>query len=356
MSPESRRGDMVVSMSFASPQFLLLLPVAPLMAWWWLRRRHAALRYSNLSLLAGLPRGRAAVAQWSSAVLRGLIVFAVVLALAGPRFPDQTTRLPTEGIAILFACDVSGSMAEPDFAWSPREKPGPRIEAAKRAFALFVDGGTTPDGAKFEGRHGDQIGLVTFAAWPHTECPLTLNHTVLLSILDAQKPKDAGLDAGTNIGDALAEGLIRLKAAGDRRRVLILLSDGEHNATKDGAEGPFTPQQTAQLAANLQIPIYTIDCGGDPKADAADEQRKQREDGREVLKRVADLTGGKSFVANSGDDLRTVYEQIDKYERRPIVSFTYRRYHELFPWLALTAGASLVLLVSLETVVWRRVP
>lgn len=356
MSPESVRDDMVVSMSFASPQFLLLLPIAPLVTWWWLRRRQSALRYADLSLLAGLARGRAGVAKWLSAGLRGFIALCIILALTGPRFPDESTRLPTEGIAILFACDVSGSMTERDFVWAPGEKPGARIEAAKRSFALFVDGGEAPDGTRFEGRRGDQIGLVTFAAWPHTECPLTLNHAVLLSVLQAQMPKEAGLDAGTNIGDAIAEGLIRLKAAGDRRRVLILLSDGEHNATGDGPESPYTPIQAAQLAANLHVPVYTIDCGGDPKADAADEDRKQREDGREVLKHVAERTGGKSYVANNGSDLREIYEQIDKLERAPIVSFTYRRYHELFPWLTLTAGAALILLVAVETIFWRRVP
>lgn len=343
-------------MSFAAPQFLLLLPLAPLVAWWWLRRRLPALRYADLSLVDGLPRGRAAAARRLSAGLRGTIVLGVVLALAGPRLPDESTRLPTEGIAILFACDVSGSMAERDFVWAAGEKPGSRLEAAKRAFALFVDGGEAPDGARFEGRRGDQIGLVTFAAWPHTECPLTLNHAVLLSVLHAQTPKEGGLDAGTNVGDAIAEGLIRLKAAGDRRRVLILLSDGEHNATADGPDSPYTPLQAAQLAANLKVPVYTIDCGGDPKPDAADEDRKQREEGRAVLRRVADLTNGRSFVANSGTDLREIYEQIDRLERKPIVSFTYRRYHELFPWLTTAAGATLVLLVVLETIVWRRVP
>lgn len=342
-------------MSFASPAVLLLLPLAPLVVAWWLRRRKPAFRYSDLSLVDGLPRGRAGVARWASALLRGGVVLCVVLALAGPRFPDRSTRLPTEGVAMVFACDVSGSMAEKDFAWTPGDPPTSRLDAAKRAFDLFVAGGPSPDGTPFDGRPGDQIGLVVFAAWPHTECPLTLNHTVLLSVLAAQTPREGGLDAGTNIGDAVAEGLIRLKSAGDRRRVLILLSDGEHNAT-GGPEGPFTPVQAAQLAANLGVPVYTIECGGDPKADATDDQRQQREDGRRVLTDVAKLTGGKSFVANSGRDLRVVYEEIDRLERRPIVGFIYRRYFELFPALTAAAVAGLVLLALLERVVWRRVP
>lgn len=343
-------------MSFASPWFLALLPAVPLVVWWWLRRRKPALRYADAAILANLPVGRAPVARWLSAGLRGLILFCVVTALAGPRYPDRSTRLPTEGIAILFVCDVSGSMAEPDFAWADDGPPVARIEAAKRAFRLFVGGGTTPDGESFDGRPGDEIGLVVFAAWPHTECPLTLNHTVLLNVLDAQKPREAGLDSGTNVGDAVAEGLIRLKAAGERKRVMILLSDGEHNASKDGPDAPFTPRQAAQLAANLGVTVHTIDCGGEPKPDATSEDRRQREAGREVLKSVADITRGSSFTANSGRDLRDVYRAIDLLERRPIVSFNYRRYHELFPWLTVTAFAALVLLVMTETTAWRRVP
>ncbi len=343
-------------MSFAAPAVLLLLPLAPLVVWWWLQRRKPALRYSDLSLFENLPRGRAKLVRGLSAGLRGEIVLCAILALAGPRFPDQTTRLPTEGIAIMFACDVSGSMAEQDFPWVTGEPPTARIEAAKRAFGLFVAGGTTPDGTHFDGRPGDQIGLIVFAAWPHTECPLTLNHTVLLGILDAEKPRDAGLDAGTNIGDAIAEGLIRLKPAGDRKRVLIVLSDGEHNALGGGPDSPFMPIQAAQLAANLGVPVYTIECGGDPKTDATGDQRQQREDGRAVLKSVADLTGGKSFVANSGTDLRTIYEQIDRLERRPIVSFAYRRYHELFFGLTVAAVGGLSLLMLMESFIWRRTP
>jgi Ca-activated chloride channel family protein len=341
-------------MSFASPWFLALLPVAPLVVWWWLRRRKPALRYA--AAVAGLPTGRATAARWLSAGLRGLILFCAIAALAGPRFPDRSTRLPTEGIAILFVCDVSGSMAETDFPWATDGPPVARIEAAKRAFQFFVGGGTTPDGETFAGRSGDEIGLVAFAAWPHTECPLTLNHTVLLDVLAGQKPKEAGLDSGTNVGDAIAEGLIRLKAGGDRKRVMILLSDGEHNAAKDGQDAPFTPRQAAQLAANLGVTVHTIDCGGEPKPDANEEDRRQREAGREVLKAVADITGGSSFTANGGRELRDVYRAIDQLERRPIVSFNYRRYHELFPWLTAAAFAGLALLVITETTVWRRVP
>src|SRR5438105_11635087 len=207
---------------FATPELLWLLPLAPLLAWWWAVRRRPALRYPDVRLAAGLPRGRAWRARWGGAAFRGLAVAALVTAAAGPRTPDRKTRLPAEGIAVVLALDVSGSMATPDFAWTPDAPPLTRLDAAKRAFKLFVAGGDGPGGTHFDGRPADQIGLVTFAAVPQTACPLTLNHSVLLAVLDEQQPRQ-GIDAGANIGDALAEAEIRLDAAGQRRKVLILL-------------------------------------------------------------------------------------------------------------------------------------
>lgn len=355
-SPDSPRHAIVKSMGFDGPAYLVLLQLAPALAWWWMRRRRVALRHSNLESFDSLPVGRARRSRAIAAALRGGALFFLVLALAGPQVPDRTTRLPTEGIAIAFALDVSGSMGERDFRPVAGNEPVTRLDAARRAFALFLEGGAAPDGTKFDGRRNDQVGLVAFAAWPHTECPLTLNHSVLLAILGTLEPKGAGLDAGTNIGDAIAEGLIRLKTAADRRRVLILLSDGEHNATGDGPDAPFAPRQAAQLAANLGIAIYAIDCGGEPKPDAGTEARQQRESGRAALKTVAEITGGRYFAANNGPELLEVYREIDRLERGPIISFLYRRYHRFGTFCAAAALACLALAIAADRLVWRSLP
>ncbi|HET6573329.1 MAG TPA: VWA domain-containing protein [Fimbriiglobus sp.] len=341
--------------SFANPEFLLLAPLAVLVAWWWARRRRPALRYSDVRLLAGLPRGRARWANWGGAALRGLAVLAAVLAAAGPRTPDLRTRLPAEGIAIVLVLDVSGSMATPDFAPSPGGPPVSRLDAAKQTLRLFVAGGDVPDGTHFDGRPRDQIGLVAFAAVPETAVPLTLNHSVLLAVLDTLQPK-AGIDAGTNVGDALAEGLLRLDAAGPRRKVMVLLSDGEHNVLKSGADAPLKPRQAAQLAANLGVPVYAVDCGGEPRPDAMPDEVKQRADGRRVLEAVAALTGGRSFAADTADELRAVYKEIDALERQPAETFRYRRYHEFYPWCAVAAVGLLGAAYLLDRTWWRRVP
>src|SRR5262249_12648310 len=169
------------------------------------------------------------------------------------------TRIPTQGIAIAILVDVSGSMAEKDFDW--RGEPVPRIEAVKRAFRLFVNGGEGPEGEHLEGRAGDLGSLVVFATRPETLCPLTLSHGVLAQELERQEPRAIPGESETNISDAIVEGLERLRNAGTKRKVLLLLSDGEHNVADPRSK--CTPRQAAQLAGSLGIPIYAIDAGSD---------------------------------------------------------------------------------------------
>ena len=338
--------------SLELPWALLLLPAAPLLAWWLLRRRRPALRYSDVSPLLAVPAG-GRVPRWGGALLRGGAVLFLVLAVANPRLPDLKTRLPVEGIALTLAVDVSGSMKEPlDPAATP---PVSRLDAARQTFTLFVSGGTTPDGTPFPGRTNDQIGVVTFAAVPETACPLTLNHSVALKVVNDLQPK-GGLDAGTNIGDALGLGLAGFDAmarTGDtRRKVLVLLSDGEHN--KDGDE-VLRPLAAAHLAARLGIPVYTIDCGTEPSAVKPDE-RQQRADGRAVLEDVAKVGGGRAFAANNPDELRAAFAEIDRLEKVPVESFRYRRYWSLALPLGLLAAGCVLLVAVLERTVWRTMP
>lgn len=347
---------MVGMLEFANPAILLLSPLAVLLAWWWARRHRPALRYSDGGLLAGLPAGRARRARWGGAALRGMAFLGLVVALAGPRRPDLQTRIPAEGVAIVLALDVSGSMAERDVAWMAGEPPISRIEAARRAFRLFVAGGEAPDGTHFEPRPSDPIGLVAFAALPQTLCPLTLNHSVLLHVVDGLEPK-SGLDAGTNVGDAIAEAVIRLdRGSTERRKVLIVLSDGEHNVSKEGASNPLRPRQAAQLAANLGIAIYTIDAGGEPPPGASPELIEQRRAGQETLRSIAAMTGGRSFTATNGPELLAAYKEISQLEKVEVISYSYRRYHEYYPAFAAAAVALLLFIHALERTRWRVIP
>jgi Ca-activated chloride channel homolog len=330
---------------FAYPFFLLLLPLAPACAWGWLRQRRPAIRWSDARPMIALPPGRAQRARSGGAVLRGLGAAAVIVALSGPRWPDRGSRLPAEGIAIVVALDVSGSMAESDFVWDG--EPIPRLAAAQRAVKRFVLG----DGSKLAGRPTDQIGLVAFAAQPDDTCPLTLSHDVLVKLLDVEEPRGVP-DTGTNIGDALAWSLKKLEGAANHRKVIVLVSDGEHNSPAPA----LTPRQAAQLAAQASVPIYAIDAGPPAKSEDKPEDAAARRAGQQSLAAVAEMTGGRSFLAHDSGALTEALNEIDRLERAPVESFQYRRYFEAFPACALTALGCFALVLALEATVWRRTP
>jgi Ca-activated chloride channel family protein len=336
---------------FAHPQLLLFALPIPLFVWLWLRCRRGALRYPGTRALARLPAGRSRLARWGGAGLRGAALFLLALALAGPRWPDLRSRLSTEGIAIAMVADVSGSMSEPDFEWQGRRIT--RLEAVKRAFRLFVAGGEGPDGEQFEGRPEDAIALITFAKRPDTACPLTLDHSVLLRLLDKEEPRSLPDEAETNIGDAVAWALTKLQNAGPRRKVMVLLSDGEHNEPPPALK----PRQAAQLAANLHVPIYAIDAGGDaPASENQADSVTDRQQGERILQAVARISGGRSFRAHDAKTLLAVCQQIDRLERQEIQSFQYRRFHEAYAWFGLAAFGLLIGVQVLELTWWRRVP
>jgi Ca-activated chloride channel homolog len=341
--------------TFVNLELLLLLPLPAVVLWWRLRWGFAAIRFPAVELFAGLPQSR-----WPIIIGEGfriLALTAVIIAMAGPRLPDLKTRLTTQCVTLMLVLDTSGSMEEETFVWQPGSSPVTRREAAKRVFRLFIAGGDGPDGAHFDGRSTergtDAIGLVTFSTLPQTVCPPTLNHSVTLDILDRVPPASV-IDTATNIGDALTEAILRLENAPAGRKAIILLSDGEHNYDlADPERAPLKPRQAARLAASRGIPVYTIDTGGDPPPGAAGEQRRA---GREVNEQVAQITGGRSFVANDGGQLRDVCGQIDALERLPVVSPAYRRYHDLSPWFLGVALTLAVAVFLLERTVWRRLP
>lgn len=343
-------------MSFAHSEFLWLTPLAAVVTWWWARRPRAAVRFSDASLFAGARGGRAWRAVWGGAALRGLACLAIILACAGPRRPDLKTRIPASGIAIEMVVDVSGSMGDQDFVWAPGSPLISRLEAARRAFKLFVEGGESPDGTTFEPRPSDPIGLVELAAVPDSSCPLTLNHSVLLQKVNELKPK-VDLNAGTNIGDAIAEAVIRLDMANaNKRKIIVLLSDGQHIQSKDGPDAMHKPREAAQLAANLGFPIYAIDCGGVLPITASPDAVAEREAGKETMQAVAAITNGRSFSANSGAEFLAAYKEISQIEVSSVESFQYRRFFEFYPWCAATAIVCLLTAHVLDRTRWRVVP
>lgn len=325
--------------TFAHPLVLLLVPLVPLLLLAWSGRSRPALRYAQIALLQDLPRGRARWARHGGWLLRGLGLIALIVALAGPRWPDPGSRIPAEGIAITLVFDVSASMARPDFLWDDQLLT--RLEGVRKIFHQFV-----------ERRPQDLIGLVTFATRPDTACPLTLDHAALARILDDVQPRTDITEATTNPGDALAWALVGLHKAPTRRKVIVFLTDGEANVPPPALQ----PRQAAQLAGNLDIPIYVIDANPDsPEAEnttsPADNIQAKR-----ILEEVARISAGRYFQATNARSLGDVSAQIDALERSSIVSFEYRRYHEGFTWFAAAALGLWLLLVLLESTLWRKVP
>jgi Ca-activated chloride channel homolog len=330
---------------FTYPWALLLLLLAPLLAWRYAQSSRGAWRFPDLRLLPMMRSRRARLATWGGLVLRVGILSLAIIALSGPRWPNED-RIPTEGISIAMVVDVSVSMGEEDFAWQGKNMQ--RLSGVKQVFRLFVAGGDTPDGASLPGRPNDLIALVTFATHPETACPLTLDHTPLLKIVDDQAPRIAATEGTTNPGDAIAWALHVLQKAPTKRRVVVFLTDGEANVPEK-----LKPRQAAQLAANLSIPIYTIDASPEPRnKEEADEVKRARE----MMQTIARMTEGDYFRAQDGRGLAKAYESIDRVERERILSFQYRRFHEGFAWFALAALACCLALAILETTVWRRVP
>jgi len=363
-------------MQLYSPWALLLLLVLPVVAYLTRRRRRtAAINFPSLTDMKG------ALISWRLRsrpllkVTRFACLVLLIIALARPRKGTKISETAPEGVAIEVVADRSGSMqAEMDY----RGKKLNRLETVKRVLAEFIrgEGGLT-------GRRSDLIGLVTFARYADTKCPLVHSHDVLLEFLRQTEIVKMRTEDGTAIGDALALAAARLKKAEEeieRRRVqlgldgtedpdaakdagfnikskvIILLTDGINNA------GQYSPLEAAQLAKDWGIKIYTIGIGSAqayttirtmlgsykvPTQDNIDEG---------LLKAIAENTGG--FYGRAGDakTLRDIVKKIDSLEKTKVKSVQYTQYAEHFgPW---TMAAVLLLALEMLTgcTIFRKIP
>ena len=275
--------------------------------------------------------------RWTTGIM-------IVVALAGPRQSDARAKLNTEGIALGLVVDVSGSMATTDFRW--RGDSISRLAGVQKVFKLLVTGGATPDGFEFPGRPRDLISLVTFATRPETACPPTLDHAALVKILESQTPRTLVSEATTNPGDAIAWAIDSLRKTPARRKALVLLTDGESNVPPPA----LTPLQAGQIAANLKIPIYTLDALDETDVSAdADKARR-------TLVELARLTGGKSFKANDGVSLARAVAELDRLERALLEAHVGPKYVDRSAWPASIALAAWLLAAILGASRWRIFP
>ena len=295
-------------LEFTHPWALALLPFLPLVMWLHQRRPRPAIAWpgaAELTPIADRWSERIVSSLWASSLLLG------ILSLAGPRTAQAGEQLEAEGIAILLIVDVSGSMAEQDFEWNGEKIT--RLDAVKRTFQTFV-----------QRRPQDRLGLILFAAQPDTACPLTMDHVALLATMNAAEPRGVPTESETNIGDALAWGLTRLKAERGRKTIL-LCSDGEHNVPAPA----LTPRQAAQLAAAANVPVDTLFAG------------PTNGPGRDSLQAIARMTGGAALETHDAVGLDTVCNTLDQLERERNRDPRRLKYNESYPWLALAAAGLL---------------
>jgi len=351
-------------MRFASPWALLALLIVPLLIWLKQRRQsQTALPFSDLTLLPSHLSWRSR-AQGLPFALRLLALALVILGLARPQAGTEKVQETSQGVAIEMVVDRSGSMgAEMEFDGQTMT----RLDVVKRVFTEFVTGNR----ADLPGRLSDLIGMITFARYADTVCPLTLAHGALSSFLDTIHlvPQDHP-ENRTAIGDAVALAAARLQTAEEtmarqtggqassytiKSKIIILLTDGQNNT------GRHSPDEAAALAKQWGIKIYTIGVGGDDvvKVQTLLGTRMVRTGegvDRDTLAKLAESTGGVFRLADDAKALRAVYQEIDQLEKSEVESIRYVDYQEYFAYLVLAALGLLTLEVVLGCTILRRLP
>lgn len=316
---------------FEEPLWLLCGLLAPLvlLAAWWRERLPLGIAYPGVGTAAGLRRTWRARLRFLPLLLAALGLLLASVALARPQEGLAREDVSREGVDIVVALDVSGSMAAEDF------QPRNRLAVAKKVVADFI-----------ERREHDRIGLVVFAGRALTKSPPTTDNAVLLQQLDDVKLEM--LPDGTAIGSGLATSLQRLRRSAASSRVVVLVTDGANNA------GEIDPRTAADLARAMQVRVYTVCVGRsgpvpmpvqvqDPFTGQLSRRTVDVEVAidEELLKEIATATGGEFFRATDPETLAKIFERIDALEKTLIRQQTLRRWRELYPPVLDAAAATL---------------
>ena len=313
---------------FENGWFLWFLLLIPLLTAWYLYRQgraNAPVKLSTAGFLADSNKTVRHYLRHILFVLRLAVIALVIVIIARPQNVDRWQSSTTEGIDIVLALDVSGSMLARDF--SPD-----RLEASKNVATEFISG-----------RPYDRIGLTVFSGESFTECPLTTDHAVLINLL--REVKSGIIEDGTAIGVGLATAINRIKDSDAISKVIILLTDGVNNM------GSIDPMTAAEIAKTFGIRVYTIGVGSRGYADYPVQtpfgiryQKMQVEIDEALLEHIADLTGGRYFRAVDNSSLEQVYNEIDKLEKSKIETREHSKREEVFMPLALAA----VIMLTIE--------
>ena len=329
-------------LEFANPALLGLLALPVLFIVWQIFRYKQLYPDLQLPILEGVKEhlrpARGMIKKYLF-LFRVIALALLVLALARPRTSMSEEEIETDGIDIVMALDISGSMNALDF------KPD-RLEAAKQKALDFISE-----------RPHDRIGLVVFAGESFTQCPLTTDTSMVKKML--REIRQGLIEDGTAIGMGLATAVLRLKESDAKSKVVILLTDGENN------QGQIDPLTAAETAVQFGVRVYTIGVGSNGLAPFRDknpftgqvfQSMHPVKLDEALLKEIANKTGGKYFQATNNAALSEVYSEIDRLEKTRMEVTRVTRYTENFHWFLIIGGIFLLLELVLRYTVVRSIP
>ena len=332
-------------MTFESPLYLLLLLLAiPYVVWYWFRHKTStpSLRVSSTEAMFQAPKSLRQRLLHLPLLLRLACYAFAVIALARPQTFDSWSSRHTEGIDIMLCMDVSTSMLAEDL--NPN-----RIEAAKAVALEFING-----------RPDDNIGLTLFAGEAYTQCPMTVDHTVLLNLLNGMKVDMAQrglIDDGTAIGMGIVNAVLRLKESKAKSKVIILLTDGTNNC------GQTSPNTAADIAKSFGIRIYTIGVGTNgsarypyPVGGRIEYVNIPVEIDTKTLAAIARSTDGEFYRATDNEKLHEVYQEIDKLEKTKMNVKKYSMRNEAYAQFLFISVLCLMLELLLRNTILKKMP
>ena len=330
----------MTNITFLNPEFFWLFLVLPFAMGWYFFKRKEEKPTLKISSLQGFKASQSILPKLKPVlfVMRLLALSALIVAMARPRTVDVSNkRNTTNGIDIVIASDVSGSMLAKDL------KPN-RMEALKSVASDFVTA-----------RVNDRIGIVVYAAEAYTKTPVTSDKEVVLEAINSIQ-YDNVLQDGTGIGMGLATAVNRLKDSKAKSKVIILMTDGVNNA------GFIEPVMASEIAAEFGIKVYTIGIGTNgnalfPYAYAPNGgflfKMMPVQIDEQLMKEIAKKTGGKYFRAQSNSSLESIYNEINKLEKTEVEELKFVNYDEKYRPLVWLAGLLLFIEIILRNTIFR---
>ena len=301
------------------------------------KKSQATLQVSDASIYANAPKSYKNYLLHVPFILRIIALVMLIFVLARPQSTDRWQNSRIEGLDIMLAIDVSTSMLAEDL------KPN-RLEATKDVAASFING-----------RPNDNIGITIFAGESFTQTPLTVDHTVLSSMVN--NIATGMIEDGTAIGMGIANAVTRLKDSKAKSKVIILLTDGVNNM------GDISPMTAAEIAKSFGIRVYTIGVGTNgtapypyPVGNMVQYVNVPVEIDENTLTKIAKTTDANYYRATSNSKLKEVYEEIDKLERTKLNVKEYSNRQEEFRWFAIVALLCILLEVLLRNSILKKLP